>query len=424
MPITTLPTPPSRSDPTNFAARGDAFMSALPTFVSEANETAAAMNFNSTTDTSASSVTIATGAQTFAVSASKSFQRGMWLVIASTASPSTNAMWGTVTSYSGTALVMNIVGVYGGGVLAAWTISQTAPGGSANLITNAPAGSITAATVQAALNQLDTLKLAAANPSYTGTLTGGTGVVNLGAGQLVKDATGNVGIGTATPGQKLDVVGTARATLFSGSGASLTNLPLPVNLSTNRTNWSTNGTLTAVVGQLAWRNFGNGHTIFDASAGLNPDGAAVSNTDPVNFWSASNPTLMGWNGTTSFGVRVDTARVAGALTTASGTAPSFAARAWVNFNGTGVVAIRASGNVSSITDNGIGDYTLNFTIAMQDTNYATVGCTKAVNDNLFGANNRCFAPYGALTTSSSLLTIEAGLGNAQDCANNMVSIFR
>lgn len=47
-----------------------------------------------------------------------------------------------------------------------------------------------------------------------------------------------------------------------------------------------------------------------------------------------------------------------------------AAKAWVSFNGTGTVAIRASGNVSSITDNGTGDYAVNFTTAMTDTNYA------------------------------------------------------
>jgi hypothetical protein len=52
--------------------------------------------------------------------------------------------------------------------------------------------------------------------------------------------------------------------------------------------------------------------------------------------------------------------------------PSFACRAWVNFNGTGTVAIRASGNVSSITDNGVGDYTVNLTTALTDTNAAPV----------------------------------------------------
>jgi hypothetical protein len=54
----------------------------------------------------------------------------------------------------------------------------------------------------------------------------------------------------------------------------------------------------------------------------------------------------------------------------SGSAPLFAARAWVNFNGTGTVAIRASGNVSSITDNGTGNYTVNFTNALPDANYS------------------------------------------------------
>ena len=55
-----------------------------------------------------------------------------------------------------------------------------------------------------------------------------------------------------------------------------------------------------------------------------------------------------------------------------GTAPTFGARAWVNFNGTGTVAIRASGNVSSITDLGTGYYRVNLTTAMPDANYAAV----------------------------------------------------
>ena len=53
-------------------------------------------------------------------------------------------------------------------------------------------------------------------------------------------------------------------------------------------------------------------------------------------------------------------------------AVGYGCRAWVNFNGTGTVAIRASGNVSSITDNGTGDYTVNFTTAMPDANYSKI----------------------------------------------------
>ena len=55
---------------------------------------------------------------------------------------------------------------------------------------------------------------------------------------------------------------------------------------------------------------------------------------------------------------------------ATGTAPIYACRAWVNFNGTGTVAIRASGNTSSITDNAVGDYTMNFTTAMPNRAYS------------------------------------------------------
>jgi len=54
-------------------------------------------------------------------------------------------------------------------------------------------------------------------------------------------------------------------------------------------------------------------------------------------------------------------------------ATAYGCRAWVNFNGTGTVAIRASGNVTSITDNGTGDYTVNFTNAMPDANYVIAG---------------------------------------------------
>jgi hypothetical protein len=57
---------------------------------------------------------------------------------------------------------------------------------------------------------------------------------------------------------------------------------------------------------------------------------------------------------------------------ASGDAPIYACRAWVNFNGSGTVAIRASGNVTSITDHGTGDYTVNLSVAMPDTNWSSL----------------------------------------------------
>jgi hypothetical protein len=56
-------------------------------------------------------------------------------------------------------------------------------------------------------------------------------------------------------------------------------------------------------------------------------------------------------------------------------------RAWVNFNGTGTVAIRASFNVSSITDNGAGDYTVNFTNALPNADYSVGGSARSSVDS-------------------------------------------
>ena len=77
-------------------------------------------------------------------------------------------------------------------------------------------------------------------------------------------------------------------------------------------------------------------------------------------------------------------------------ATAYLCRAWVNFNGTSTVAIRESGNVSSITDNGTGDYTINFATAMPDVNYAPV-CQGKVTDN----GNANVASFGAASLTTS-----------------------
>jgi hypothetical protein len=110
--------------------------------------------------------------------------------------------------------------------------------------------------------------------------------------------------------------------------------------------------------------------------------------------------------------------------TPSGSAPIYSCRAWVNFNGTGSVAIRASGNVSSITDNGTGDYTVNFTTAMPDANYAVVTGASSNSDPAAGAgfNMTTRSPSTNTTTSTRLV---AGVNNAfYDLHVCHVSIFR
>ena len=78
---------------------------------------------------------------------------------------------------------------------------------------------------------------------------------------------------------------------------------------------------------------------------------------------------------------------------------AYLCRAWVNFDGTGTPAIREDGNVSSITDNGTGQYTINFTTAMPDVNYAFLGTINYANSN--GAGGQIIsAPSGTLTVSA------------------------
>lgn len=107
---------------------------------------------------------------------------------------------------------------------------------------------------------------------------------------------------------------------------------------------------------------------------------------------------------------------------ATGSAPVYACRAWVNFNGTGTVAIRASGNVSSITDNGIGDYTVNFTTAMPDTDY-TIGGIVGNSGETSAAAARSVLPNTYSATSARIVAA-SGTGSAQDWTYVNLTFFR
>jgi hypothetical protein len=97
----------------------------------------------------------------------------------------------------------------------------------------------------------------------------------------------------------------------------------------------------------------------------------------------------------------------------NGTTIGTLCRAWVNFNGTGTVAIRASFNVSSITDNGAGDYTVNFTTAMPDVNYAVM--VSVQSSDAVGTNyNSGYIQSTAYSTSS----IRVGCINSTDGVND------
>jgi len=131
MPITALPTPPTRNDPATFDTRADAFMAALPTFVTQANALESSLTASVHFGTSTTSVLIGPGAKSFTASTGKSWAVGAWLYIADTATPA-NYMIGNVTAYTGGtgALTVNVVQIGGSGTIASWSIGMTMPTGS------------------------------------------------------------------------------------------------------------------------------------------------------------------------------------------------------------------------------------------------------------------------------------------------------
>jgi hypothetical protein len=119
----------------------------------------------------------------------------------------------------------------------------------------------------------------------------------------------------------------------------------------------------------------------------------------------------------------DTVQQTNGMTMTGGDPKYYAARAWVNFNGTGTVAIRAAVNVSSITDGGSGNYTVNFVSPMPDANYVAVA-TSARSDG--GGTNAVMhiLEGGTYSTSSVQFLNEGSNGSNDDTPIGCVAVFR
>lgn len=190
----TIPTLPQITIPINkaiFPGEADALIAALNAWTTAANATAVAMNLNATTDTSASSVLIGSGSKSFTVTAGKSFVPGMWLSLADTADPSTNSMVGQVTSYGGTALVVNVPtnAFFGSGTKTAWTISLTSALSTGISAAMAPvASAVTLADGRAALGVPEGIgKNKLINPNFAVNQRAVSGTVVLAAGAYGHD---------------------------------------------------------------------------------------------------------------------------------------------------------------------------------------------------------------------------------------------
>ena len=190
---------------------------------------------------------------------------------------------------------------------------------------------------------------------------GGTGQTSYTDGQLlIGNTTGN----TLT-----------KATLTAGTGIAITNGNGSISIASTAT-----GTVTSVAATVPSFLSITGSPVTTSGTlaiGLSGTALPVANGGTgVTTSTGSGAVVLGTSPTLTTPT-INSAQVA----TVSGTAPLYFARAWVNFNGTGTVAIRTSGNVTSITDHGTGQYTINFTTSMPDASYALSGTGRATQSD-------------------------------------------
>jgi len=225
--------------------------------------------------------------------------------------------------------------------------------------------------------------------------TDGTFVVNTGSGvgaeRMRVDASGNVGVGTNSPEYRLDVAATDNVT---------TTIAMSVQ------NSARNYGLGIGAYTMSNRNIGGTATTIDYTFDVGGDAIfKTANTEQMRLASSGDLKFNSGYGSV---------------------ATAYGCRAWVNFNGQGTVAIRDSGNVSTVTDLGTGVYRVNFTTAMPDADYAT--CVTVSNDTAqtaprtggvnFGTNG------GAPTTALVYVITGVSGSTANDLPYVNVTVFR
>jgi hypothetical protein len=245
------------------------------------------------------------------------------------------------------------------------------------------------------------------------------------ASNRITDLTGTLTTGNGGTG--LTTFTAANNAIYSTSSSALTAGTLP--LAAGGTGATTQQTaINALAGATTSAQYlrGNGTNVVMSAIQvadvptLNQNTTGNAGTVTNGVYTTGNQTISGTK-TFSSGV------VLGSSTLApSGSAPSYAARVWVNFNGTGTVAIRASGNVTSITDNGIGDYTVNFTTALADADYSIVviGCATTDGDTSTLRGAQLYGPTALATTSARIKMMNGLNDQSYDSPIACISVFR
>lgn len=236
---------------------------------------------------------------------------------------------------------------------------------------------------------------------------GGTGITSFGTGVATA-----LGVNTESSGAFV-VNGGALGTPSSGT---VTNLTGTASININ----GTVGATTANTGAFTTLS-ATGVTTVQAGTAAAPAITTSGDTNTGIFFPAADTIAFSEGGTEV--MRLDSSANLQFNSGYGSVAAAYGCRAWVNFNGTGTVAIRASGNVTSITDNGTGNYTVNFTNAMPDANYATVGITEGANATNT-TNLSIFSSEASQTTSSVRVTSINNSNTAADRSCISVSVFR
>ena len=173
------------------------------------------------------------------------------------------------------------------------------------------------------------------------------------------------------------------AAITTGVGGVVTTADATGNLSLlsgTTTVVAVTSTGAAVTGTLS----ASGVSTFAAGTALLPALTTTGDTNTGVWFPAADTIAASTGGTEQ--MRIDSAGLLKFNSGYGSAATAYGCRAWVNFNGTGTVAIRASGNVSSITDGGVGIYSLNLTTSMPDANYSTIITAGSNSANSFESN--------------------------------------